>query len=245
MRNIALVFLLGTTLISSGLWAESGTGDYPGVADPFADPSQYEFSEEEKEDKEFFHLGRFLMIGIDLGAAIFTGGLGASTSPGLLVGGHLVYFFDKAIAFEGRFSYSNHLDSPRGAGNTGADIDLNMLSAVGGFRYYFDTKSAPRAIAIANPYLAFGGGVYMRSPVVIDNSGGVNTASVIDDTAFGGYGGGGIEFLIYRQHIYLGLDLRYHMVFFPNENDTLGNLLQVGDRGGDYFTTSLTLTYNF
>ncbi len=245
MRQSLAVFLLGMTLISSQVFAESGTGDYPGVADPFADPSQYEFSEEEKEDKEFFHLGRFLMIGLDLGASIFTGGLGASTSPGLLAGAHLVYFIDKAIAFEGRFSYSNHLDSPRGASNTGADIDLNVISAVGGFRYYFDTKSAPRAIAIANPYLAFGGGVYMRSPFVVDNSSGVNTSTVIDTSAFGGYAGGGIEFLIYRQHVYLGLDLRYHMVFFPDENDTFGNLLQPGDRAGDYVTTAMTLTYSF
>ncbi len=241
MRTIALVFLLGTTLISRGLMAESGSGDYPGVADPFADPSQYEFSEEEKEDKEFFHLGRFLMLGLDLGAAIFTSGLGASTSPGLLAGAHLVYFFDKSIAFEGRFSYSNHLDVPQSASGS-AEIDVNMIAAIAGFRYYFDTKAAPRAIAIANPYLAFGGGVYMRSPFIVAST---LPISVQDDSSFGGYGGGGIEFLIYRQHIYLGLDLRYHMVFFPNENDTLNNSVQVGDRAGDYFTTSLSITYNF
>ena len=57
-----------------------GAGAGPGgVSDPFGDPTNYEFQEDEKEDKEFFHLGRYVMFGVDLGAGIYTGGLGATT----------------------------------------------------------------------------------------------------------------------------------------------------------------------
>ena len=159
MRQKAFLIFLLLAWIPAQVRAESKTGDYPGVADPFADPAQYEFADEEKEDKEFFHLGRYMMLGLDMGAAIFTGGLGISTAPGFLIGGNLIYFFDKSFAFEGRVTYSNHLDSPRGSGSTGVDIDTNLISFLGGFRYYFDTKSAPRAIAMSNPYLAVGAGV--------------------------------------------------------------------------------------
>ena len=242
--KLSSIAVIGMLVFSLSAGAESQpSSEYPGVQDPFADPSQYEFTEEEKEDKEFFHLGRFLMLGIDVGAGIFTGGLGASNAAGVLVGFHLVYFFDKAIAFEGRFNYSNHLDSINDAGgNNVLQLDVNLMNAVAGFRYYFDTKSAPRAIAVANPYLAFGAGVYMHSPVAIF---GTAPAEVADTTAFGGYAGVGAEFLIYRKHVYLGLDLRYHMIFFPFENGNLNGLVPVGDRGGDFFSSVLSLTYNF
>src|SRR5262249_30149836 len=81
--------------------AESqSNGDYKGVTDPFGDPSNYEFSEDEKEDKEFFHLGRYVMLGADVGIGAFTGGLGRTANPGLYIGAHMMYFFDKSIAFE-------------------------------------------------------------------------------------------------------------------------------------------------
>jgi hypothetical protein len=228
---------------SAFVLAESkAPGEYPGVSDPFADPSHYEFADEEKDDKEFFHLGRFLMFGADVGAGIFTGGLGTTASPAVLFGGRLVYFFDKALALEGRVSYSLHQDLIT-AGAGVADLDVTLFSFGGGFRYYFDTKSAPRAIAIANPFLAIGGGLYMRTPAVVSNT--ISGASFQSSSSFGVYGGGGVEFLIYKNHIYLGLDLRYHMVFFPDESSTLGGAVLAGSRGGDFITTAATITYSF
>jgi hypothetical protein len=243
MRTSLLLVLSVFQILSADLFAE-GKGDYPGVADPFADPAQYEFSDEEKDDKEFFHLGRYMMLGVDMGAGIYTGGLGSTTAPGFLIGGHMVYFFDKQFAFEGRVSYSNSLDSPRGSGNTGVDIDTNLTGFTAGFRYYFDTKAAPRAIAIANPYLAVGGGVFMRSQRKIASVG-AGTYTFTPSTNFGAYAGGGIQFAVYRNHVYLGVDLRYQMVFFPDENGTLGGLVSQGGRAGDYMTTGVSASYSF
>lgn len=233
--------ILGVLVLCGSLQAESQQ-EYPGVADPFADPSQYEFADEEKEDKEFFHLGRFMMFGLDGGVGIFTGGLGSTTAPSFLFGGKILYFFDKSVAFEARVSYSNHQEQINGNGGT-ADLDVSLLAAGGGFRYYFDAKAAPRAIAIANPYLAFGGGVYMRNFNVVSSTGVIGPFN--NGTAFGGFAGGGVEFLIYRKHVYLGLDLRYHLVLFADEGDTLSNAVAAGARAGDYFTSALTLSYSF
>ena len=241
-------------LVLAGLWAlcaalpsqaESQGSDYRGIQDPFGDPASYEFADDEKEDKEFFHLGRYMMLGVDVGAAIFTGGLGVTTEPGMYIGGRLIYFFDKSIAFEGAGHFSQHRDLINPDATTLLDLDVVMIPINVGFRYYFDTKSAPKAIAIANPYLAFGGGAYIKQETVVDQKG-FNNVSGGSTTSFGGYGGGGVEFTIYRRHVYLGLDLRYHLVFFPGEGDeTFDGTLNPGDRAGDYFTTALMLTYNF
>ena len=121
-----------------------------------------------------------------------------------------------------------------------------MIPLTGGLRYYFDTKNAPKAIAVANPYLAGGIGFYLRGERVIQNTNpGVYQFSVPDTTTsnFGFYGGGGVEFLVYKRHIYLGLDSRFHMVFFPDSASGIG--LPSVFRDGNYVSVVLSLTYNF
>lgn len=236
--------LLFLVFVGRATFAESQGQDYKGVVDPFGDPANYEFAEDEKEDKEFFHLGRYLMLGVDFGVAIFSGGLGRTVEPGPYLGARLIYFFDKAIALEAAVHYSNHLDTINPNPSQLLEIDTSMIPIDVGFRYYFDTRNAPRAIAIANPYLAFGGGVYMRSQNVLPSVTQFNvTTGETTTSSFGTYGGGGVEFTIYRRHIYLGIDLRYHLVFFPDETETFGT--QDVDRSGDYVTAAATLTYNF
>jgi hypothetical protein len=245
LRLLLLIAVLGVCWCAPrSALAESQGNDYKGITDPFGDPTNYEFAEDEKEDKEFFHLGRYLMLGVDTGLAIFTGGLGRSVNPGFFVGLKLQYFFDRQICLELAGHYSNHLDQLRPDANNGADIDTNMIPITMGFRFYFDTRNAPKAIAIANPYLAAGGGVYLRSLSVIQSQGNIQLPTT-SSTSFGAYGGGGVEFSVYHRHIYLGIDLRYHYIFFPDADSTFGGSLQSGDRSGQYFTSALSISYNF
>lgn len=244
LLRYALVICVVCFWMPARVTAESQGNEYKGVADPFGDPANYEFSEDEKEDKEFFHLGRYLMFGVAGGMALFTGGLGTSAGPGPYFAGRLVYFFDKSIALEASVGYSSHLDQVRDASSAGFDYDTSITSFTAGFRYYFDTKSAPKAIAIANPYLSFGGGFYIRGQTLLQQIG-FPGVSDTHTNSFGGFGGAGVEFNIYRRHIYLGLDLRYHMIFFPDENETYNGKLNIGARAGDYLVPGVTLTYNF
>lgn len=218
-------------LSSSLLLAESQGSDYKGISDPFGDPTAYEFSEDEKNDKEFFHLGRFFMLGVDLGLGSFTGGLGQTNDAAFYAGAHLVYFFDKSLAFEGRGAYIRHQDS------LSVNSDINTLIPITfGFRFYPDIKNAPRAIALANPYLVLGGGMYLRT---IENGSGASVST--NNTGF--YFGGGMEFLIYRRHIYLGADFRYHAVYFDNEGSSPG--VDPDANSGNYFSSVLSITYSF
>lgn len=230
---------------TSPSYAESQGQDYRGVQDPFGDPTNYEFTEDEREDKEFFHLGRYVMLAVDLGAGVLTGGLGASTGPGFFVGGRLVYFLDRQLAMEIGGHYSNHLDSVVVSTTRRLDLDTNIISLGGGFRFYFETKNAPRAMAIANPFLVIGADMIMRNQVVVNSQGTITAPPNPDSSAFGGNIGGGAEFLIYRRHVYLGVDLRYHLIFWPDKDDTLGGAVAAGSRDGGYVTTAATLTYNF
>ncbi len=225
--------------------AESQNPDYRGINDPFGDPSSYEFSEDEKEDKEFFHLGRYLMFGVDIGVGVFTGGLGSSVQPAPYIGGKLLYFFDRSLAFEMAGHFANHLDQVRTTNpGEGADLETVVTPITAGFRYYFDTRGAPKAIAAANPYLALGGGLYMKTVRELATQGNITTETGTTNN-FGGYGGAGVEFSIYRRHVYFGVDLRYHFVFWADGESTFGGKLQQGERSGGYFTTAATLSYNF
>lgn len=237
LSGLVLIFALGSPLL-----AESQDIPYKGVTDPFGDPSQYEFADDEKEDKEFFHLGRFLMIGIDLGVGIYTGDLGQTVSPGAYGGAHLLYFFDKSISFEVGFHYGYQTRFVSSGANT-VDIDIETIPITGGFRYYFDIASAPKAIAIANPYLAAGAGIYTKNETVIGSVGTAPPSSTASDSAFGGYLGAGVEFDVYHRHFFVGLDLRYHLVF-SSDQDTASYLISPA-ASGDFFTSALTMTYSF
>ncbi|MFM8268849.1 MAG: hypothetical protein ACKN9V_01560, partial [Pseudomonadota bacterium] len=215
--------LVMAVVISNFVFAESQGSDYKGIADPFGDPTAYEFSEDEKLDKEFFHLGRFLMLGVDFGLGSYTGGLGETNEAAFYSGAHLIYFFDKSLAFEGRAGYVRHQNI---SGQTAGENTLIPINF--GFRFYPDIKNAPKPIAVANPYLALGGGLYIRQ---------TSTTSGLADTStnnMGGYFGGGLQFLIYRRHIYLGTDIRYHLVYFDGESAGPPN--NPNQNSGNYFT---------
>jgi hypothetical protein len=177
-------------------------------------------------------------MGFDMGTGLFTGGLGASNDPGIYVGARIVYFFDRSLAFEGAVHYASHNDFIQTTSGT-LTLKTSLVPLTGGFRFYFDTRDAPRAMALANPYLAFGAGAYLRSMTRVSGSLPLSSEDISNGN-FGLYGGGGLEFNIYRKHLYLGLDLRYHMIFFIDESSS-----ELTGRDGDYFTPVLSFTYNF
>ena len=240
---IFILISLLTLSLSAPLHAESQGSDYKGVTDPFGDPTTYEFADEEKEDKDWFHLGRFMMLGVDAGLGIFTGGLGRTNSPGFYMGGHLIYFFDRSIAMEIAGHYVTDTDTLTFTSGGSLSIATSLIPITLAMRYYFDIRNAPKAIALANPYLLLGAGLYIRNQTVIQASS--VSAQGGSTTSFGALGGAGAEFDIYHKRIYMGVDLRYNFIFFSDANDTLSGRVAQGDRSGGYFTSVLSMTYNF
>jgi outer membrane protein W len=243
-------FLVFGLMASSIALSESQDNDYKGITDPFGDPANYEFAEDEKEDKDFFHLGRYLMLGFDFGAGIFTQGLGQSTDPGFFTGVRLVYFFDRHLGMEAAAHYASHLDILNPSTAAFANIDTQLVPITLSFRYYFETKDSPRAFAVANPYLVLGAGAYLRNQKVLAQQNLAFNSSDGFTSNFGLNGGPGVEFDIYRRHVYLGADVRFHLVFFEDESTGITTesgqaIVSPNDRAGDYVTSCLTLTYNF
>ncbi len=235
------LFICAFILLSEYAFSESEEPDYQGITDPFTDPTRYEFAEDEREDKEFFHLGRYLMFSIDAGIGVFTHELGRTTTSAFFGGLRLIYFFDKHIALDIAGGYGNHVETVYNSQSSTTElieIETIIIPTTLGIRYYFDTKNSPRAIAIANPYLNFGAGVYTRIQNILQGQ-----AQSGNTSSFGAYMGAGVQFPIYRRHIYLGLDAKYHLIFFVDENT--GYLITPGDREGDYMTIGATITYNF
>src|SRR5205823_4890660 len=106
------------------------------------------------------------------------------------------------------------------------NIDTTMMPITVGFRYYFDVKNAPKVLSIANPYVVLGAGMYIRGQNVLAIQGlSLQSGSTTTTYNWGGYFGAGAEFLLYRKSVYLGLDLRYHLIFFGDSNDTFGGAL--------------------
>ncbi len=244
-----LILLCFSTFLShpfiSESRAESQGNDYKGITDPFGDPANYEFAEDELDDKEFFHLGRFLMLGFDIGVGAFTGGLGKTAAPGFDFGGRMLYFFDKLLGLELAIHFSAHSDLITPNSSSILEYDTKLIPITAGLRYYFNIQNAPRAIALANPYLVFAAGLYIRSQTLIQKQN-INSADAAggSTSSFGVNFGTGVEFPIYGKSVYLGADLRYHLVFFPDEGADLG-FPDIISRGGDFFTGLATISFNF
>lgn len=227
----------------------SGRAESQGVSDPFGDPDEVEAEQPapERHDKKtrVFHLTRSVMLGADVGAGVFTGGLGQTNATGAYFGARLVYFFDDHLALEFAVHYAHDVDtiSPPNTTNY-TQIDTQVIPITVGLRYsIFDGKASKRAIVRCNPYLIGGPGVYLRQQSQIQHSGIDFTPG--SPTSFGVFAGGGVEFAVYDRSLFLGVDLRYHLVFWSDADDTMGNLLKAGARSGGYFTPVATLTYSF
>lgn len=201
------------------------------------------------------YFGRFFQSNFHLGTAILTGGLGQAFSAGVLLGMRFVFYFDKIWAVELSGSWA-HLSGGYNSQNTstsGVSIQesLNLVPLSLGLRYGFDQDTLPRGFSAMNPYLVAAGEFVFRSESVQGTpvTSGLNSTlqntytpgAVVTGTGVGVNFGGGAEFDVYKKKIFLGLDLRYHLMFWSDGNTFVGQL----DRQGDYFSILGSASYNY
>lgn len=208
----------------------------------------------ENEVSEIF--GRYFQTGVQMGSSIFTGGLGQAYSPSFSLNVKFVFFFDRVWAAElgAGFGQStgNYNSTNTETTNIDLPISMNTIPFVIGLRYGFDQERLARGLATMNPYFAFNGEIVWRNetvPVTGAVTGGLGDpltstygpGAVVASTGLGFNFGGGIEFDVYRKRLFLGIDLRYHKIFWSNGNDFFGTL----DRRGDFISFMGGVTYNY
>ena len=208
--------------------------------------------------------GRFFQTNFLLGTGVFTGDLGAANSAGFMVGLRFVFFFDRVWGLEMGGGYGRHttLYDQNNTNTNGINISMNthLIPINLGLRFGIDQDSLPAGIAAMNPYLSIGGQLMSRSERIVGTpttSGLTSEAQkfaendIISTTALGMTFGAGFEFDVYRNQVFLGLDLRYNWIFWPDSSIRLGDPATSGstadalERNGALITILGSLTYNY
>jgi len=232
--------------------ANAQVGMSPNMYDDY---SAFESDPVQLDEEVSRYFGRFFQTNFLIGTGLFTGDLGAANSAGFNLGLRFVFYFDKMWGGELGVGYYTHKTSYNEQNTSTANIEVNMdtvmIPVSLGVRYAFDRDNLPRGISLMNPYLAFNGVMMFRSegvkgsatttgidPSVADK---FATGSVVSTTAFGCSVGGGFEFDVYKNKVFLGLDVRYHLLFWPDADILVGKL----GRDGNYFTVLGMVSYNY
>jgi hypothetical protein len=146
----------------------------------------------------------------------FSQGYSASPSWGF----QFSYFFDLQLATSLSYSISDssvNFNSYNDAAFTSVSehytgtvniqtFDLNM-------KYYFNTENVTRGLAELNPYMLVGVGQFIRTYNLS------KSLALNPDRPIGFKLATGIEIPLMRHRAYLGLQLTYHYVQFPDENN--------------------------
>ncbi len=221
------------------LLAQAGSaGD---AYDPFADYSEFEASEEEEADMNFFKNGRFFTLGFIGGYRKMTETLGDIYDDSFTVGLFLSYFFDLRFAMQLQFVSGSHaigFTSPSGTKVSGTA----SITAIGiNLKYFINTQNITKGLADLNPYFVGGFSQVYR------------TATVSGEEAFAKEGalgfefGGGMEFPVLRNKMYLGTQVTYQLISFKDENREI--VLSDGATDiyptGDAINMNLVLGVNF
>lgn len=196
--------------------------------DPFADYSEFEATEEEEADINFFRNGRFFTIGFLGGYQFFTETLGEIYEPAFDFGLYLSYFFDLRFAMQLQFTTASHslnFASPDGTRVRG-NVSVSSIGIL--LKYYVNTQNVTKGIADLNPFI-FGGFNQIT-----------RTATVDGEDAFAKEGpmgfefGGGIELPMMRDQMYFGIQGSYTLVSFKDESTEI--VLGTGENTGIFPT---------
>lgn len=248
LKTIFFVVLFLATSWNTAAFAQFSEEDVSAddTYDPFADFSEFEASADEEADIHFFKNGRFFNIAFLLGARTWTQTLGELYSTAPAYGLYMTYFFDIRMALQVSFVHSESAFTV--PGNTGPDgayagfsgnVALTAISA--DMKYYFNTSNITRGFAELNPYLIGGFSMNQRTISVAEED-------VLAKTSPTGVQAGfGLEIPMARNKMYMGIQMMYHYVNFPDENEL------IEDRGtrtvvypkGDFAEALFVLGVNF
>lgn len=250
---LATVAAPGTTAFAEDLPAQSGSPlNLPGLKvaqfdgddsfDPFADYSEFDEAQDEEEDLNFFHNGRFVTVGFAGGLRGFTDTLGKITNSAPAFGLFLSYFFDLRFAAQLSFLTSDHTFRVVGGGES-ATGNISMTNWGIDLKYYLNTQNVTKGLAKFNPYLIGGIALIQRTSTI-------NNVSGFSRELTNGFDmGAGIEIPMLRNKMYFGAQMMYQVINFKNENSEItfndGTVRSGVYPTGDSYTAIGVLGINF
>ncbi len=207
------------------------------------------------EDEVATIFGRYFQTSLQMGTGILGGDLGAAYASGFLVNVKFIFYFDRIWASELGVGFGRHQGYYDELNTDVADVDMpitmNLVPVYLGFRFGFDQDRLQRGFATMNPYLSVNGEIIFRTESVaasaittglgVPNDVKYGALANVPTTAFGVNVGGGIEFDVYRKRLFLGVDLRYHLLVWSSGTELFGTL----GRSGNYITLMGAATYNY
>lgn len=185
------------------LEAENEDFSETNVYDPFIDYTEFEKTEKEKKDIQFFKEGRFITLGLGLGGRLFTGSLQRHMAPFLNYGAQVGLFLNLNFMLQFYELFSIH---PMQLGEDGGIFQL-----FGGgidLKYFFDKERLTRSIAFFNPYLLVG--FSMIQGTLIPNGEEFRRQA---ELGFGFRTGGGFEIQI-GERFFTGLHVDFNFIEF-------------------------------
>jgi hypothetical protein len=214
--------------------------------DPFADYSEFEETEDEEADINFFRNGRLFTIQMSANYRGYTGNLGNIYETANGFGVFLTYFFDLRFALMVGFGTGESALTITGPTETASTTGTVSISAITfNIKYYINTQNVSRGLATMNPYLIGGITQFHRTQRLVD------LVEEAKDSAVGADIGAGIEIPLLRGQLYFGIQGVYHYVNFADENQEIildGDAVN-GATGitpdGDLFSFSASLGVNF
>jgi hypothetical protein len=170
------------------------------------------------EDERYYRYGRFFSFELSVGLTSFDGNRGSvyeADPPSYGIAVH--YFMDFRSSFGMGLLFSKQhffidtstltFDNPPGL------IDVSLMSFYFSYRYYIDTSNLGTAITYSNPYFVGRIEYWLLTNKFIDQE------EIGDDTGGGlGFGAGfGLEFPIKLKESYVGVEVLYHSVNYPDK----------------------------
>ncbi|HEY8280609.1 MAG TPA: hypothetical protein VIH99_13345 [Bdellovibrionota bacterium] len=179
------------------------------LSNPFSDFVPFEDEYDVDEDERFMYFGRFFAVSLGTGLHVFGGNLGKLYNTAIpVMDFRLIYFFDFRLAGQVGLSSASHAFNAQP--NGGVEVSLLRLNA--DLKYYFDTKNVGATITAANPYVVAGVSQTFRTQVFQERN------EVEKDNAIAVSGGVGMEFALKPRKTSIGLEARYHQIFFEDRN---------------------------
>lgn len=207
------------------------------LANPFSDFVPFEDEYDVEDDERFMYFGRFFAVSLGTGLHTFAGNIGKLYNTAIpVLDFKLIYFFDFRLAGQVGISSASHAFT---ALPDIGPVQVSLMRINADLKYYFDTKNTGALITAMNPYIVAGVSQTFRSQNFL--------AQVTNqkDNAFAADGGFGMEFALKPRKTSIGIEARYHEIFFNDRNaDTFINS-GIPDLTGPMFSLITSLVFFF